>query len=329
MNSGSDIPIVRGPTPRGLPDPVQTNFANSYTYLIRNVLLERLKILEPFHTDVAKYSTTNDRPVQDEHIPYLGVYLVPVEELTGIGENNIGPPKFDHQAIIGFSYFVVNNDTAQTENILDQAHWAIMSLLHDQDWAKWPTTMAMPKDYQQMVRGITRITRAHVYGTAGKQNTTPVGELQMEWTLTYETSWEPIIPDVLESILFKAVYPWPEDPNRQAVTAEWAIETGPESVPIVTLWANQNGQPEGTPLNFMVDVMTKIGPLPIGTVHILIDGVEVASGTAGIGLPDFANGLRYTTADLAAGIYVVTANFIATDGINANNTSSEWIQTVI
>jgi hypothetical protein len=314
-------------------DPIGPVFANSWAWLMRNVLLERLKLIPPFSTDVVKFSRTNARPQQGEDIPYLGVYLIPDEELKGYGKNNIGPAQFEDQVHIGFSYIIQNNDPEICEDLLDRAHWAIMSLLHDPDWNKWPDTMGSMRPHNPdnvMIQGITNVARRNVFGNIGKTNETPVGEMQMEWAVTLGAiSFEPILPDYWESINVKAIYPWPEDPNRQPIIAEWTIDTTPAEILLFRLWADRNGQPAGTAITFMTDVMSKTGPMPAGTIQILIDGIVVASGPADVGLPAFANGLAYTTSSLDAGIHMVTANFVASDGIYENADADEWTQTVI
>ena len=231
------------------------------------------------------------------------------------------------------SYIIQNNDPEVCEDLLDRGHWAIMSLLHDPDWNKWPDTMGSmrPRNADNvMIQGITKICRRNVFGNIGKTNETPVGEMQMEWAITIGSlDFEPILPDYWTTLNVKAIYPWPEDPNRQAIYAQWTIDTTPAEILLFRLWADRNGQPAGTAITFMTDVMSKTGPKPAGTIQILIDGVVVASGPADVGLPAFGNGLAFTTSSLEAGIHVVTANFVASDGIYENADSDEWIQTVI
>jgi hypothetical protein len=204
------------------PDPI---YANSYSWMIRNVILDRLKLVPPFAAGVVKFSRTPAiGPIQEQHIPYLGVYLMPDETFAEFGQNNHGPQHFLHKLTLGFSYIIENNDTDQVEELLDAGHWSIMKLLHDPDWAKWPAVDPEVYATRQMLEAVVSGSRRFVYGTAGRQNTLPIAEMQMEWIVTYRTFFEPVISDVFEAMHVKVIYPWPEDPNRQPIITEYVLE---------------------------------------------------------------------------------------------------------
>ena len=197
-------------------------FVNSYAWMMRNVILDRLKLVPPFSTDVVKFSRQNARPIQAEQIPYLGVYLMPDDEAEQDGAGNLTEPHFLHKITLGFSYIVQNNDPEAAEELIDCGHWSIMKLLHDPNWNKWPAEMNMT---YPMIEAVIAVARRPVFGTIGKDNETPVAEMQMEWVVTQRTRFEPRVSDIFESVLFKSVYPYPEDPNRQPIIAEWIMET--------------------------------------------------------------------------------------------------------
>ena len=201
---------------------------HSYSWMIRNVILDRLKLVTPFSgpDGVVKFSRSPAvmGSIQEEHIPYLGCYIMPDETFTGIGRNNIGENKFTHALLLGFSYIVFNNDPDAAEELLDIGHWSIMKLMHDPDFFIWPSrTFPDGVERLPMFSSVLGGARRPVYGTAGRQQMTPIAEMQMELTIMYETHFEPVIADAFEGMHFKVVYPWPEDPNRQPIVAEWLI----------------------------------------------------------------------------------------------------------
>lgn len=187
---------------------------HSYAIVIRDGLLDRIKALPAF-SHVARFSRSKMRTVQNEHIPYLACYLLE-EQLSPDGDYNDAEPRFFHSLRLGFDYVIQNNDPDSAENNLDAGYWAIMNLLTRWDWH-----LIDGVDFE----GITRGSRRHEYGAAGNSNETPTAELRMDWTLAFRTYWPPVIPDTLEHVHMKTVYPWPDDGSRQTVTTEIDIET--------------------------------------------------------------------------------------------------------
>jgi hypothetical protein len=198
------------------------HYANSWSWMIQGVLLERLKLVPVFST-VAKFCRTTALPIQEEHIPRLGVYIMPDDQFDARNgpEGNQGHPHFFWKTTFGFSYIVINNDPEITEDILDRAHWAIMQTLHDPAWHKWPGIDTPP-----MIEGITGGAMRKVYGTAGRQNETPIGEMQMEMVITHQWIFEPIVNDIFEAMRHQTVLPGdddPTDPQRPPIVAEWTL----------------------------------------------------------------------------------------------------------
>jgi len=199
------------------------HYANSRSWMIQGVFLERLKLVPPFSTDVAKFCRTVALPIQEAHLPRLGVYLMPDDTFDALNgpQGNLGHPHMRWKTTLGFSYIVVNNDPEQTEYALDIGYWSILATLHDPFWAKWPGT-DLP-----MINGISGGAARKVYGMAGKQNETPIGEMQMELVVHHEWIFEPVVNDIFELMHSKALLPGddPDDPQRPPIVTEWTLPT--------------------------------------------------------------------------------------------------------
>lgn len=205
-----------------------TIYPNSYAWRMRNVLLDRLKLVPPFNSSEMKAfrRVPSQEPVQDEHIPLLGVYLLPDEEMNGIGKNNQGDPIFSTEVLLGFSYVIFNNNTDEIEQKLDVGYWSIMKLLHVPQWHEWPEAEQYLPDGTKknaMIEAVTKVSRRNNWGNTQKGS--PIAEMQMEWTISYQTIFEAAPTDDFESVNFKAIYPWPEDENRRPIVAEWTVPT--------------------------------------------------------------------------------------------------------
>ena len=191
--------------------------SHSYSLLIRNGVLARLKLVPPFD-GCAAYGRSRARVIQAEHVPYLGCYMVE-ENLSPHGDANHAEPRFTHKLVLGFSYIIQNNDADLAEDQLDAGHWSVMKLLHD---PKWHTFDYVDEDVR--IESITGGSRHHLFGNISPQNETPIAEMRMEMTFTYETYFDPMISDVFRTMHMKTVYPWPDDPARQPIITEWVLD---------------------------------------------------------------------------------------------------------
>lgn len=202
-----------------------TVYVNSYAWMTRNVIFDRLKLVPPFNTTVKTFSRVPRDQIQPEHLPFLGCYLLPDEVLEGTGTNNQSEPQFKNSEItLGFSYVLIDNDAERLEEMLDAGYWSIMKLLHDPNWHKWPN-QKLPdgSDRESMIQGITRVARRNKWGTASNQM--PMGEMEVEWGVVLgEVYFEPHITDLFIDMHFKAIPQWPDDPNRQPIITEWVID---------------------------------------------------------------------------------------------------------
>jgi hypothetical protein len=175
---------------------------HSWGWILRNAFFDKLKAHPFFGGFTARKSRA--LPVMTNSIPYLGVYLVN-ENGDPDGDLNAGEIRFIHHLKIGFSVIIVNNDPVACEDRLDQAYWTIMNTLwRDEyltnliDTSVYPGGIGTPGNAR--IEGVERGYWRHVYGNAGKDNETPIGELQYEATVRYRADYAPFIPDNLLQI---------------------------------------------------------------------------------------------------------------------------------
>jgi hypothetical protein len=193
---------------------------NSETLIIKTGILERLKLVPPFNNPGTTFRSSPARAVMPEHVPMLGCYLVD-EALSPDGEFNCAEPRFIHRFVLGFSYIIQDNDTDTIDDTLDAAHHSIMKLLHDPKWHFFPVADS-PTPVR--IEGITAGSRSHHYGNLGpNQNLMPIAELRMQMTYFHRTYFLPVITDLFNLMHFTVVYPWPQDPARQPIVAEWVL----------------------------------------------------------------------------------------------------------
>jgi hypothetical protein len=182
---------------------------SSFSYIMRDGILARLKETQIFGS-VVKWSRNKMKgPIQLENIPYFGCYLIE-EFLSADGDSNAGAPKFVHLLRLGFSVIIISNDNDVAEWNLDQAHWAIMNYLHRQDWFRFP----MPVGIKAVdIEGVEKGVRKHVFGNRASNNETPIAELQMDLTIKYRTYFEPYVPDDFDTMHVTVAPTWPYDPG--------------------------------------------------------------------------------------------------------------------
>ena len=186
----------------------------SYTWVLRETFLATLQPLFPGYT----FLRNNQDRVQVWQLPVLGVYLVS-EKMVPDGDWNAGDVRFIHDFQIGFSVIIANNDSDLVEQKLDAAFWTVM-------YGLWPNLQLMNMLYSTTpdntrFEGVMLGTRRHSFGATGKDNETPVAELQYEITCRYRTEWPPVIIDDLKTI-HVTVVPVGIDPTQtQVIEAEY------------------------------------------------------------------------------------------------------------
>jgi hypothetical protein len=179
----------------------------SYSIVIRDMLLAKL-VAAPFF---AGFTVRKSRqlPVQTQHIPYLGCYII-TEDHEPEGDLNHGDIDFIFTLKLGFTVAVVNNDPEACEEKLDQAFWTIMNTLwRDPYLTNFIDTRAYPGGVgnpdNTRIEGISKGQRRHRFGTAGTSNETPIGELQYDVSVRYRAEFGPIITDDLLMIRVETV----------------------------------------------------------------------------------------------------------------------------
>jgi hypothetical protein len=143
------------------------------------------------------FRKTKMKPVQVDLLPYLGVYIVD-EVMVPDGDANAGCIRFNHTCRVGFSVILANNDSNALERGLDAAYLQIMGSL----WTDIKLMNVLVNNNPEGVgiESITRGSRRHVFGNAGLNNETPIGELQYEVSCFTRSEWYPDITDLLDEI---------------------------------------------------------------------------------------------------------------------------------
>lgn len=173
----------------------------TYSWIIRNVFFDALKRDQYF----ANYTMrkTKRLPVQPEHLPYLGVYIVD-DIMVPDGDGNAGHVRLNHTLRLGYSVMIANNNPNIAESHIDFALKRIMAVLAD------PFIMNMLDTYNPhlgfdnpdntRIESITRATRRHQFGSTGLNNETALAELQFEMSCFYREDFAPVITDDLLEI---------------------------------------------------------------------------------------------------------------------------------
>jgi len=190
---------------------------NSYAGLIRDALVGRLQKIPTFASIKKWGQISHGSRIQPNDLPYFGIY-----EMGGIqlpdGDANHGWPAFIDDVRLGFSIFIQDNDEAASRANLDAARWTVMNYLRQPLWHRFPEVKVT--DYRGIlvpldIEAVTRASYKYVFGNNASDNETPLGELQMEWTIRFREMFPPIIPDELERIKVTVAYPWPYDPDAE------------------------------------------------------------------------------------------------------------------
>jgi len=182
---------------------------------LRDAVITRMKGF-PFFSGFM-FATSKAFRVMPNHIPYAAVYFVD-ESLSPDGLADSGEPRFHSLVQLGFSVMIENNDPERAELTLDDAYQVISRGLFKDP----KLNNIYNKDFK--IQGYTRGRRTHVFGHVGQNNELPVAELQFNLTIDLGAIiYEPLVPDMLETVHFKEVYP-DDDPNRQPIIAEWDMD---------------------------------------------------------------------------------------------------------
>lgn len=147
----------------------------------------------------AAYTRRKDKmlPVQQNLIPYLGVYLVD-EIMTPDGDANAGCVRFTHTVRIGFSIVVASSTPNAAEKTADQGFLQVMARCYTD--LKLMNVWHNNNPEGVMIEGITRGARRAIHGAMSTDNETPFVEMQYEASCSFRSEWYPDITDTLDEI---------------------------------------------------------------------------------------------------------------------------------
>lgn len=148
-------------------------------------------------------------------IPFLGVYLT--DEMAGPdGPINMTQIGLAHTARLGVQVVLKGNDQAQMETDLDRAYWYIMhNLLDDDDFTNRLHTSMSDIDSPR-IEGFSRAAVRRRWGSIGAKNETPIGELQFEIAVVFNTRWAPWKFPPFEGVTLTTAYPGGSTPEEVA-----------------------------------------------------------------------------------------------------------------
>jgi hypothetical protein len=167
----------------------------TYAFDIRDAFFN-VVTADPFFAGYTKRKNKM-RPVQQNLIPYLGVYLLP-ETTTPDGDANAGCIRFTHTVPIGFSAIVANSDPDVAEATADQAMQRIMVSAYTDLHLFNVLNNSNPDGVG--IEGLSRGTRRTNFGVVSTDNEMPFCEAQYEVGCTFRTEWYPDITDTLDEI---------------------------------------------------------------------------------------------------------------------------------
>ena len=224
----------------------------SYSYIIREGILNRLKAAPTF-SSVKKFAKNRGKgPVQPENLPFFACYIMD-ENYAPDGDINAGAPHFRNRVRLGFSVIVTASDNDVAEANINIAHNAIMNYLTRQDWWHFVLDDGVWPGVQ--IEGIERVSWKPVFGNAGINNETPIAELQMEMTVCFRTYFPPVVTDdFLDMHVTVVAGKWPYDPAAgDSFPIVYDIpQTDPDAPPMVSCYALNYGV---APLDFATPTM--------------------------------------------------------------------------
>lgn len=167
----------------------------TWKYDIRDAFYNIL-VARPFFAGFT-YRKNKFNPVLKNLIPYLGVYVLN-EITTPDGDANAGCVRFVHNARIGFSCVVTDNDQVALEGKADAAQQEIMVASFCD--LKLLNVLKSDNPEDALIEAISRGEARTVFGSSTQENETPFAELEYVITATYRSEWYPDIPDELDTI---------------------------------------------------------------------------------------------------------------------------------
>lgn len=291
--------------PRVQPPPTITK-VQSYSLVIRDMFLDKLVQAQFFQGFTPRKNKSLQ--IMTASLPYIGVYFIS-EDMTPDGDLNAGEIRFTHMLKLGFSAIIINNDPVACEAKLDQAFWTIMNTLWRDpyltnliDTRAYPGGVGNPDNVR--IEGVARGARRHVFGNAGLNNETPIGEMQYEATVKYRADYAPIITDNflqlgVQTVPLAGDGTIPPPAEQQRVVTEYdfqALDTTPPTTP------------------------TGLTATSVSATEIDLTWVASTDDVGVTGYQVLRNGMWQTT--------VTTASYNDTAGLTANTTYTYQVHAV-
>lgn len=141
--------------------------------------------------------------LQEEDLPAL-VVVVADEQETPEDEANTGQPRFTNEVTIGISYCVSLKLPEDLDDLLDAATDQIRAtLLTDPTFVRGvdPSKALNDPARYPLFEAVTKVRRGRLFPQAGA---TYFAEGRLELTFQFRTSYDPVIPDMLEHVTFAA-----------------------------------------------------------------------------------------------------------------------------
>jgi hypothetical protein len=188
----------------------------SYPLLIRDGIMDRIKLMPFFAAPPFKFTTNKALQIQPSTLPLCGVYFIQ-ETSTPEGDSNAAEPRFRTNVRFGFSVIIINNDPESAEYVLDLAAQALAGGLFS-DSTLYNNTAFKIQGYQLGAR-------THIFGNTALDNETPIAELR--WELVCDLgviNYPPLVLDVLDLIHVKTAFPIDGTSQEQADVQQVTVE---------------------------------------------------------------------------------------------------------
>jgi hypothetical protein len=195
--------------------------AFTYSMLVRDRIMEFLKLLPFFANNGFHFHTNKSVQIQPENIPLAAVYFIEETSLPD-GDANVGDIRFRTNARYGISVIIQNNDMEAAEIILDKAMNAINSLFKNPDLYNWDGTADEAK-IQAFLRG----ARSHQFGSIGADNEMPIAELRFDLTCDLGAIlFDPPVTDDFVTFHVETRYPPRVSEGVQQIIVQYDIPQG-------------------------------------------------------------------------------------------------------
>jgi hypothetical protein len=167
----------------------------TWKYDIRDAFYNIL-VARPFFAGFT-YRKNKFNPLMQALVPYLGVYVLN-EITTPDGDANAGCVSFIHNARVGFSCVIKDNDQVEVEKKADAAQQEIMVASFCD--LKLLNVFKSNNPEDVLIEAIVRGEARTVFGSTTQENELPWAELEYNITAVYRSEWYPDIPDMLDTI---------------------------------------------------------------------------------------------------------------------------------